>query len=77
MSLEGSLGSCPICGTEVKTPDCLQHAKEKLHIVENVPIVTLPSTAEQSWSTLLNMIFDDIIDNRNYRLTYAKTLPTP
>ena len=67
MSLEGSLGTCPICSTEVKTPDCLEYAKEKLHIIDSVPIVTLPSSADESWTNLLAMIFDDVIDNQKYR----------
>ncbi|WDE98031.1 DUF4388 domain-containing protein [Lentisphaera profundi] len=67
MSHEGSIGTCPICSTEVQTPDCLNYAKEKLHIVESVPIVTLPASSDSSWTTLISMVCDDILDTKIYR----------
>ena len=67
MSLEDSIGDCPICSTEVKTPDCLAYAKDKLHIADNIPIVTLPARSDSSWSALMSMICDDILDTQNYR----------
>jgi CheY-like chemotaxis protein len=67
MNLEDSIGDCPICSTEVKTPDCLAYAKDKLHIADNIPIVTLPARSDSSWSALMSMICDDILDTQNYR----------
>ncbi len=66
MSLEDSLGTCPICTEQLKTPDCLDYAKEKLQLQDYIPIVTLPSSDDDQWRDLLTMLLDDVLTNANY-----------
>ena len=66
MSLQDSIGSCPICSTEIKTPDCLSYAQEHLKINELVPVVTLPSNSGELWRDLFDMILDDIKTTYQY-----------
>jgi DNA-binding response OmpR family regulator len=69
MDMEGATCSCPICNTEIVTPNCLSYAQQHLNLNPLVPVVTLAADSHELWRDLVDMVLDDIKGVYKYRLS--------
>jgi len=63
IDLSGSLGSCPICNTELTIPECLEHSASCLNLTPEVPCVFMsPATPHES-NGLLKLCFNSLLNS--------------
>ena len=62
MDLAGSIGTCPICNTEITIPDCLDHVNWSLKLPDEVPCILMQpanvSHAKDVFELLLSSLLE-------------------